>query len=108
MFPRTFRLKPEAEAGAFGAEHSVQTGKDPDTVQIDPKALFGTLIDLHITDLAEVSKPLLRSKAMCPEKLNRDLDRERLSNITPQRLIDFGKQRAREAAGPMTLSIDLG
>ncbi|MDX2288525.1 MAG: hypothetical protein NW217_06860 [Hyphomicrobiaceae bacterium] len=63
---------------------------------------------MHIADLAEVGKPLLRSKAMCLEKLRRELGRERLSNITRERLISFGKQRARQGAGPITLSIDLG
>lgn len=90
------------------AELAIQSGKDPGGVQIDPTATLGTLIDLHIADLAEVGKPLLRSKAMCLEKLSRTLGRERLSNITRQRLIEFGKQRASEGAGPMTLSIDLG
>lgn len=80
---KTFRLKSEAEAWAVDTEHAVQTGKDPDAVQIDPKALFGTLIDLHIADLAEVGKPLLRSKALrargvfltrsCPEQLQHAL-----------------------------------
>ena len=105
---RTFRLKSEAEGWAIGAERAVQTGKDPDAVQIDPKALFGTLVDLHIADLAEVGKPLLRSKAMCLEKLKRDLGRERLSGFTRERLIAYGKQRAKEGAGPVTIGMDVG
>lgn len=105
---RTFRLKSEAEAWAIDAERAVQTGKDPDALQIDPKALFGTLIDLHIADLAEVGKPLLRSKAMCLEKLQRDLGKERLSNISRERLIAYAKQRAKEGAGPVTIGMDIG
>lgn len=105
---KTFRLKSEAEAWAIDTERTVRAGKDPEAIQIDPKALFGTLIDLHIADLAEVGKPLLRSKAMCLEKLRRDLGLERLSNITRERLIAYAKQRARDGAGPVTISMDIG
>ena len=105
---RTFRLKSDAEAWAIDTERAVLAGKSPDAVQIDPKTLFGTLIDLHIADLAEVGKPLLRSKAMSLEKLQRDLGHERLSNITRERLIAYAKQRAREGAGPVTIGMDIG
>ncbi len=105
---KTFRLKSEAEVWAIDTERVIQGGKDPDAVQIDPRALFGTLIDLHIADLAEVGKPLLRSKAMCLEKLRCDLGKERLSAITRERLIAYGKLRAKEGAGPVTLAIDIG
>lgn len=104
---KTFRLKSEAEVWAIDTERAVQAGKSPDAVHIDAKTLFGALVDLHIADLAEVGKPLLRSKANCLEKLRRELGGDRLANITRERLISFGKQRAREGAGPITLSIDL-
>lgn len=105
---KTFRLKSEAEAWASETESAILSGKSLEASRIDAKTVFGTLIDLHIADLAEVGKPLLRSKAMCLEKLRRDLGNERLSNITRERLINFGKQRAREGAGIVTLGIDIG
>jgi hypothetical protein len=47
----------ETEARAAGAEGKV------DTVLVDATTTFGSVIDLHIRNLAEVGKPLLRSKA---------------------------------------------
>ena len=89
-------------------EDAVRVGKSLKAVKITSGTTFTNLVDLHITDLAEVRKPLLRSKAMCLEKLKANLGSEALSNLTRERLIDFGKMRAREGAGPVTLGIDLG
>lgn len=105
---KTFRLKSDAEVWALELERSVQTGVSPTANKMDPKALFSSLIDLHITDLAEVGKPLLRGKALCLENLRRDLGSERLVDLTRERLIRFGKDRAREGAGPVTVGIDIG
>lgn len=40
--------------------------------------------------------------------LNARLGRKKLVQLDRQLFIDFGKERAKEAAGPMTLSIDIG
>jgi hypothetical protein len=40
--------------------------------------------------------------------LERKLGRLRLPELSRERLIQFGKERAREDAGPVTLAIDLG
>jgi len=76
--------------------------------QAGPGTTLGQLIDPHTADLHEVGKPLLRSKAKCLEKLKSDLGGERLSNLDRERLIRFGKARAKEGAGPVTVSMDLG
>lgn len=91
---RTFRLKSEAEAWATEAERAVHHGKTPDTLSVDDKTSFSALIELHIKDMAEVGKPLLRSKALCLEKLKSDLGRAKLSALTRERLIAYGKDRA--------------
>ena len=39
--------------------------------------------------------------------LKSDLGRVRLKDFTRERLIEYGKRRARDGAGPVTLSIDL-
>ena len=75
---RTYRLKSEAETWAIDAERALTTGMSPNAVSIDRKTSFATLIELHIKDLKEVGRPLLRSKAMCLEKLKSDLGREKL------------------------------
>jgi hypothetical protein len=76
---RTYRLKAEAETWAIDAERALTTGMSPNAISIDRKTSFATLIELHISDLKEVGRPRLRSKAMCLEKLKRDLGREKLS-----------------------------
>lgn len=105
---KTFRLKSDAEVWALDVERAVETGKDPNASKIHTKALFSSVIDLHIADLAEVGKPLLRGKALCLENLRRDLGNERLIELTRERIIRFGKDRAREGAGPVTVGIDIG
>ncbi len=105
---RTFRLKSEAEAWAVDAERAVHLGKPPNAFRTDDKTSFGSLIELHIKDMGEVGKPLLRSKALCLEKLKRDLGREKLSALTRERLIAYGKALAKQGAGAVTLSMDIG
>ena len=104
----TFRLKTDAEAWAIEKEQAVESGKGVKAAKIDGKTTFGKLIELHIDDLAEVGKPLLRSKRLCLEKLKNELGKEPLANMTRERLITFGKVRAKEGAGPVTLGIDIG
>jgi hypothetical protein len=93
-------LKSDAEAWAVNAERAVHHGKAPDAVSVDDKTVFSALIELHIKDMAEVGRPTLRSKALCLEKLKSDLGREKLSALTRERLITYGKARAKEGAGP--------
>ncbi|MTD92762.1 hypothetical protein GIW81_00240 [Hyphomicrobium sp. xq] len=82
---RSFRLKSEAEAWAVEAESNISRGKSVDAVRVDAATTFGFIIDLHIRDLAEVGKPLLRSKAYTLEKLKSDLGAERLAGLTRER-----------------------
>jgi hypothetical protein len=98
---RSFRLESETEAWAVDAERAVHRGKPPNAFTADDKTSFASLIELHIKDLAEVGKPLLRSKALCLEKLKRDLGRERLSALTRERLIAGRShgQRYRDGTG---------
>lgn len=105
---KTFRLKGDAEAWGIEAERAIQLGKNPNGPTIEPKTTFGHLIDLHIADMLEVGRTLLRSKSKCLEKLTADLGRERLGDIDRECLIAFGKARAKEGAGPVTVGMDLG
>ncbi|MFY0612899.1 MAG: site-specific integrase [Hyphomicrobiaceae bacterium] len=105
---KTFRLKSDAEAWAIEAERAVDLGQDPSSPRIDTKSTFGHLIDLHIADMQEVGRPLLRSKAKNLEKLKADLGRIPLNSLNRERLIAFGKARSKEGAGPVTIGMDLG
>lgn len=105
---RSFRLKSEAEVWATEAERAIHAGKSPDAVSVDDTTTFAALLELHINDMAEVGKFLLRSKALCLEKLKSDLGREPLGALTRERLIAYGKARAKQGAGPTTIAIDIG
>jgi integrase len=105
---RSYRIKVEAETWAIDAERALTTGMSTNSISIDRRTSFGTLIEVHIKDSKEIGRPLLRSKAMCLEKLKSDLGREKLIGLTRERLIAYGKARANQGAGPVTLAMDLG
>lgn len=69
---------------------------------------FGDLVRLHREDLQEVGKRIGRSKEASLVSLERKLGRLRVPELSRERLIQFGKERAREGAGPVTLGIDFG
>ncbi|WP_217358723.1 hypothetical protein [Thalassococcus sp. S3] len=58
--------------------------------------------------MCEVRKPPRRSKAATLTPLRRDLGKDRIGHLDRQKLIDYGKMRAKQAAGPVTLGIDIG
>jgi integrase len=105
---RTFRLKFDAEQWALEAERAIAIGKTVNAPHVDGRTAFGTLIALHIADMAEVGKAPLRSKAKSLDKLDVALGNVVLGDLTRERLIEFGKARAKEGAGPVTLGIDIG
>jgi len=69
---------------------------------------FGTLIELHIGDMKDVGKPPQRSKSATLEMLQRKLGALSITQLDRERLIRFGRDRAKEGAGPVTLGMDLG
>jgi integrase len=105
---RSFRLKSQAEAWAREAETAMLSGKSEKSVRVTEKTTFGALVDLHIEDMREVGKSPRRSKQKSLEKLKRDLGRIVLRDLSRERLIAFGKSRAKEGAGPVTIGMDLG
>ncbi len=104
----TFLRRKDAEEWALDVERRVDRGDpSPGRSSRDAKT-FGDLINLHREDLKEVGKPIGRSKAASLTLLEKRLGRLRLPELDRARLIQFGKERAREGAGPVTLGIDLG
>ncbi|MBV8107350.1 MAG: site-specific integrase [Hyphomicrobiales bacterium] len=104
----TFLRRKDAEEWALDVERRVDRG-DPALTRSSREArTFGDLINLHRDDLKEVRKPIGRSKAASLNLLQKRLGRLRLPELDRARLIQFGKERAREGAGPVTLGIDLG
>lgn len=104
---RTFRLKSDADRWAVDQEARIDRG-DVLSKRIvgDPRTL-GDLIEMHLSDMAEVGKVAQRSKEAVLLRLQRDLGKVLVGSLTREAFIDFGRRRAREGAGPVTVSIDL-
>ncbi|WP_027244087.1 hypothetical protein [Leisingera daeponensis] len=101
----TFLRRDDTHRWARQAEPRVDQGLAPTSASVSRLQTFGHLIDLHITDMCEVGKPPRRSKAAT---LKRDLGKEKIGHLDRQKLIDYGKMRAEQGAGPVTLGIDIG
>ncbi|WP_247519834.1 hypothetical protein [Bradyrhizobium sp. 190] len=67
---------------------------------------FGDIIDLHVEDMHEVGRPPRPSKAAVLDALKASLGAVKLSQLNRERLIEFGRKRAKQGAGPATLAID--
>ena len=104
---QTFRLKTHADDWVVETERLIDLGGEPSNHRIkDPKTI-ADLVDLHVSDLHEVGRPLRRSKRAVMESLKRDLGTTRIGHLDRATLIKFGKSRAKQGAGPVTLSVDL-
>ena len=104
----TFLRRKDAEEWALETERRIDRGEPPFTTSSREARTFGDLVRLHRTDLSEVGKRTGRSKTASLAFLERRLGRLRLPELDRERLIQFGKERAVEGAGPVTLGIDLG
>lgn len=104
---QTFRLKGLASEWAIEQERLIDIGCEPISRRIGTPKTIADLINLHIADLREVGKPIRRSKNAVLEALKRDVGATRISNLNRSALIKYGKMRAKQGAGPVTLSVDL-
>ncbi len=108
MLSETFIAKKDAEAWARRIESEIDAGKTPARKDVAGVKTFGALVDLHIEDMKEVGRPLGRTKAYSLELLKNRLGRCKFENLDRERIIQFGKDRASEGAGPVTVSMDIG
>ncbi len=104
----TFLIKAHALEWAREAENQADRGQTPVGKRARSKKTFGDLIDLHIADMKDVGRPPGRSKAAILDMLKRELGTLRAAGLERERLIKFGRDRANEGAGPVTLSMDIG
>ncbi|MDA7946059.1 MAG: site-specific integrase [Hyphomicrobiaceae bacterium] len=104
---QTFKRRRDAETWALETERRVDRGESISSTRPDHIKTFADLIDLHIADMHEVKKPLRRSKAYSLHKLKTHLGTSDFNNLNRQNLIDYGRFRAKEGAGPVTLGSEL-
>jgi integrase len=103
----TFLRRGDGEAWARAIELKIDRG-EPIQCELAATKTFGGLIELHKADLAQVGKRYGRSKAASLAFLHARLGKLKPTQIDREQLIKFGRDRAKEGAGPVTLSIDLG
>ena len=104
----TFLRRKDAEEWALEVERRIDRGEPAIARGSRDAKTFGDLIKLHREDLQEVGKRIGRSKGVSLTFLEHRLGRLRIPELDRGRLIQFGKERAREGAGPVTIGIDLG
>ena len=104
----TFRRYRDAEEWALASERRIDLGETPPKRgRVDPTTL-AHLIDLHIEDMKQVNQAPRRSKAFTLEALKEKIGKLKIKDITRERIIQFGRDRAREGAGPVTIGMDIG
>lgn len=104
----TFLRRKDAEEWALEIERRIDRGESAVARNSRDAKTFGDLIALHRQDLQEVGKLIGRSKAASLAFLDLQIGRLRVAELDRVRLIQFGKDRARQGAGPVTVGIDLG
>ncbi|EJW11553.1 Site-specific recombinase, phage integrase family [Rhodovulum sp. PH10] len=104
----TFLRRKDAEEWALDMERRIDRQEPAISRKSRDARLFGDLVRLHRQDMQEVGKRIGRSKTASLAFLDRRLGGLRLRDLDRERLIEFGKERAREGAGPVTVAIDLG
>ena len=102
----TFRRRKDGEDWALDMERNIDRSGSPKPRAAVQAKTFGDIIDLHIEDMHEVGRPPRRSKAAVLEALKDALGTVKLPKLNREQLIEFGRQRAKEGAGPATLAID--
>ncbi|MCC8977249.1 site-specific integrase [Bradyrhizobium acaciae] len=103
----TFRRRRDGEDWALEMERSIDRNGSPKPRAAVKAKTFGDIIDLHVEDMHEVGRPPRRSKAAVLEALKEDLGSTKLPQLDRARLIEYGRKRAKEGAGPATLAIDM-
>ena len=78
---QTFKLKTLADVWVVETERLIDLGGEPSKRQQGTPRTVADLVDLHMSDLQEVGRPLRRSKHAVMRALKRDLGATRLSEL---------------------------
>lgn len=104
----TFTRYEDARNWAIDAERQIDRGETPVTARIANLRMFRELIDVHIEDMKEVGKAPGRSKSATLEMLKRELGKRSPYELDRECIIAFGRKRAAQGAGPVTVGMDIG
>lgn len=104
----TFVSHEDAKRWAIDVERQIDRGQTPTKSRIARLRTFGHLIDLHIADMKAVGRAPGRTKTATLAMLKRELGSRNIVEMDRERLLEFGRQRAEQGAGPVTLSMDIG
>jgi integrase len=104
----TFLRREDARRWATEAEGQVDRSDMPIPPRVKQLKTFGDLINLHVEDMKEVGKAPGRSKDATLVMLKRELGALAMDELDRDRVIKFGRKRAAQGAGPVTVSMDIG
>lgn len=96
----SFQRREDARRWATEMEGRIDRGELASSVRARDVATFGQLIDLHVADMKEVDKAPGRSKDATLAMLKRELGSVKMTHIDRERVIQFGRKRAAQGAGP--------
>ena len=98
----------DAKHWAVDAERQIDRGEAPTLSRVGKLKTLSDLIDLHISDMKDVGKAPGRTKEASLAMLKRELGSLHMVEVDRERIVKFGRARAKEGAGPVTLSMDVG
>lgn len=104
----TFLRRKDAEEWALDMERRIDRQEPAVTRKSRDAKLFRDLVALHRQDMEEVGIQMGRSKDFCLISLTETLGHLKIAELDRERLIRFGRDRARKGAGPVTLGMDFG
>lgn len=105
---KTFTKKSDCEKWALQAERAFETGGAIPNSADQSRFTFSDAINLHLEDMIDVGRAPRRTKAYTLEFLKKRLGQTKLPSLSKAKLIEFGRCRAREGAGPVTVGMELG
>jgi hypothetical protein len=104
----TFLRREDARKWATDTERQVDRGETPTRSKIARLRTFSDLVDLHIADMSEVGRAPGRTIDATLKMLTRELGKLSMAERDRERLLNFGRRRSTDGAGPLTLSMDIG
>lgn len=94
----SFLRRRDAEEWALDIERRIDRGESPTKRARRNAKTFGDLVRLHREDLQDVGRQIGRSKAASLIFLERRLGSYKLGDLDRERLVQFGRDRAKQGA----------